>query len=196
MMTKQNAGDSYQQLPASGAYTRDLASNIPSNEGVSTPVANYYRHIMMASQWEGSLGRILSPLTACVATYLTTRPPPVWESHFVTAIQAEGQTSCFSFRSPANVSHGPYPQLLQSVRIIIQKNFFIHNIVSDYRLDDWGSIPGRGKDFPLASCVHTSSEAHPASNSMDTGGPFPGGKTRPRHDTDHSPFSSVDVNNG
>jgi hypothetical protein len=149
MMTKQNAGDSYQQWPASGAYTRDLASNIPSNEGVSTPVANYYRHIMMASQWEGSLRRILSPLTACVATYLTTRPPPVWESHFVTAIQAEGQTSCFSFRSPANVSHGPYPQLLQSVRIIIQKNFFIHNIVSDYRLDDWGSIPGRGTCYIL-----------------------------------------------
>jgi hypothetical protein len=40
--------------------------------------------------------------------------------------------------------------------------------VSDHRLDDWGSIPGRGKGF-----VQTSFEAHQASCPMGTGGPSP-----------------------
>jgi hypothetical protein len=35
-----------------------------------------------------------------------------------------------------------------------------------------------------------SSEAHPASCTVDTGGHFPGPKARPRRDTDHSPPSS------
>jgi hypothetical protein len=68
------------------------------------------------------------------------------------------------------------------------------SIVSDYRLDDWGSIPGRGKDFPLP-CVQTSSEAHPTSYPMGTGSPFPGGKARPGRDADHSPPFSVQVKN-
>jgi hypothetical protein len=38
-------------------------------------------------------------------------------------------------------------------------------IVSDYRLDNWGSISSRGKNF---------SEAHPASYPMGSGGPFLG----------------------
>jgi hypothetical protein len=45
------------------------------------------------------------------------------------------------------------------------------SIVSDYRLDGRGSIPGRGKAFTL--CVQTSSEAHPASYPVDNKGPFP-----------------------
>jgi hypothetical protein len=40
-----------------------------------------------------------------------------------------------------------------------------------------GSITGRGvKIYPLASCVQTSSEAHPASCPVGTGGLFPGVK--------------------
>jgi hypothetical protein len=36
--------------------------------------------------------------------------------------------------------------------------------VSDYRLEEWDSISGRGKGFlPLASVIQTSSEAHSAS---------------------------------
>jgi hypothetical protein len=35
--------------------------------------------------------------------------------------------------------------------------------------------------------AETSSEAHPASYAMGTGGPFPGVKTRPGRDADHSP---------
>jgi hypothetical protein len=52
--------------------------------------------------------------------------------------------------------------------------------VSYYRLDDMGSIPGSGKGFsPLASCVQTSSQAHPASFQMSTGG-----KARPGRDAE------------
>jgi len=35
--------------------------NIASNEGVSTLVTNYYHHIIMASQWEGSQSKIIPP---------------------------------------------------------------------------------------------------------------------------------------
>jgi hypothetical protein len=45
--------------------------------------------------------------------------------------------------------------------------------VSDYRLDDWGSIPGRSKEFSFSLCVQTSYEAHPASYPTGTGGPSP-----------------------
>jgi hypothetical protein len=51
------------------------------------------------------------------------------------------------------------------------------SMVCDYRLDDRGSISGRGKWFFFSSiCVQTSSEAHPAYYPMCTAGPFPGGK--------------------
>jgi hypothetical protein len=69
------------------------------------------------------------------------------------------------------------------------------SIVSDYRLDDRGSISGRGKDFSSSLCVQTGSGAHPASCTMGTGGSFPGGKARPERDADHSPPSSAIVNN-
>jgi hypothetical protein len=62
------------------------------------------------------------------------------------------------------------------------------SIVSGYRPDDRGSIPGRVKeDFSCSLCVQTGSGAHPASCTMGNGGPFPGGKARPRRDADHSP---------
>jgi hypothetical protein len=44
-----------------------------------------------------------------------------------------------------------------------------------------------GKDFSSNLCVQTSSETHPASYSMDTGGPSPRGKAWPGRDADHSP---------
>jgi hypothetical protein len=50
------------------------------------------------------------------------------------------------------------------------------SIVSDCRLDDQASIPGRAKDFSCSLYVHTSSEAHPASYPMGTGGPTTGVK--------------------
>jgi hypothetical protein len=40
-------------------------------------------------------------------------------------------------------------------------------------MDGWGSIPVEAKGFSCSLCVQTSSEAHPASYPMGTGGPFP-----------------------
>jgi hypothetical protein len=62
--------------------------------------------------------------------------------------------------------------------------------VSDYELDD-GVIevrsPTGAADFSSSPCVQTGSGAYAASYPMGTGGPFPGGKARPRRDADHSP---------
>jgi hypothetical protein len=69
------------------------------------------------------------------------------------------------------------------------------SIVSDYRLDDRGSIPTEAEDFSSNPCVQTGSGAHPASCPMDTGGLFPWGKARPGRDADHSPPSSAEVEN-
>jgi hypothetical protein len=54
------------------------------------------------------------------------------------------------------------------------------SIVSDYGLDDRAigvRSPAGEKDYSSSLCVQTSSEAHPASCTMGTGGPFPGGKS-------------------
>jgi hypothetical protein len=68
------------------------------------------------------------------------------------------------------------------------------SIVSDYGLDDRGSIPNRGTgDFSCSPCIQTVSGAHPASYPMGTWGSFPGGKARPGRDADHSPPSSAEV---
>jgi hypothetical protein len=54
------------------------------------------------------------------------------------------------------------------------------SIVSNYGLDDRAigvrTLAG-AKDFSSNHCVKTGSEAHPASCTMGTGGPFPGGKS-------------------
>jgi hypothetical protein len=53
------------------------------------------------------------------------------------------------------------------------------SIVSDYGLDDRAigiRSPAGAKDFSSSFCVQTGSGAHPASSTMGTGGPFPGGK--------------------
>jgi hypothetical protein len=55
--------------------------------------------------------------------------------------------------------------------LLIYLTLFIY-----YRVDDRGSIPGRGKGFSSSLCVETTSEAHPASYSMGTGGHFHGAK--------------------
>jgi hypothetical protein len=72
------------------------------------------------------------------------------------------------------------------------------SIVSDYGLDDRGigvRSPAGAKDFSYNLCVQTGSGAHPASCTVGTGGPFPGGKARPGRDADHSPPSSAEVVN-
>jgi hypothetical protein len=62
---------------------------------------------------------------------------------------------------------------------------------------DWTILvqsPAEAKDF-FFSHVQTRFEAHPASYLMCTGVPFPGGKTWPGHDADHSLPSSFEVKN-
>jgi hypothetical protein len=49
--------------------------------------------------------------------------------------------------------------------------------------------------FSSSLCVQTGSGAHPASCTMGTGGPFPGDKSRPRRDADHSPPPNAEVVN-
>jgi hypothetical protein len=54
------------------------------------------------------------------------------------------------------------------------------SIVSDYGLDDRAigvRFPAGEKDFSSSLCVQTGSGAHPASCTVGTGGPFPGGKS-------------------
>jgi hypothetical protein len=64
------------------------------------------------------------------------------------------------------------------------------SIVSDYGLNNRAigvRSPAGANDFSSSICVQTGSGAHPASCTMGTGGPFPGGKARPGGDADHSP---------
>jgi hypothetical protein len=68
--------------------------------------------------------------------------------------------------------------------------------VSDYGLDDRAieiRSPAEAKDFSSNLCVQTGSGVHPASCTLGTGGPFPGGKARPGRDGDRSPPSSAEV---
>jgi hypothetical protein len=68
--------------------------------------------------------------------------------------------------------------------------------VSDYGLDDRAievRSPAGAKDF--SSSLQTGSGVYPASCTMGTGGPFPGGKARPGRDADHSPLYSAEVEN-
>jgi hypothetical protein len=72
------------------------------------------------------------------------------------------------------------------------------SIVSGYELDD-RAIEVRSaaevEYFSSNLCVQTGSGAHPASCPVGTGGPFPGAKSRPGRDADHSPPSSAEVVN-
>jgi hypothetical protein len=72
------------------------------------------------------------------------------------------------------------------------------SMMSGYGLDDRAigvQSPTEAKDFSSNLCVQTGSGVHPASCTMGTGDPFPGGKVRPGRDADHSPPSSAEVVN-
>jgi hypothetical protein len=69
-----------------------------------------------------------------------------------------------------------------------------HSTVSDYGLDDRGSIPTKAEIFPPASASRPAlGPTQPPT--MGTGGPFRGGKARPGRDADHSSPSSAEVKN-
>jgi hypothetical protein len=46
-----------------------------------------------------------------------------------------------------------------------------------YRLEGWGLIPSRARDFSLLHSIQTISEAHSASYEIGTEVSFPGSKT-------------------
>jgi hypothetical protein len=72
------------------------------------------------------------------------------------------------------------------------------SVVSGYGLDDRAievRSPAGTEYFSSSLSIQTGSEAHPASCTMGTGGPFPGGKARPGRDADHSPPFSAEVEN-
>jgi hypothetical protein len=56
-------------------------------------------------------------------------------------------------------------------------------------------FPTEAEDFSFSLCFQIGSGAHPASCSLGTGGPFPGGKARSGRDADHSPPSSAEIKN-
>jgi hypothetical protein len=81
---------------------------------------------------------------------------------------------------------------------IVGSRVSLGSIVSDYGLDVRAievRFPAEANDFSSSLCVQTGSGTHPASYTMGTGGPFPGGKARPGRDADHSPPSSAKVVN-
>jgi hypothetical protein len=72
------------------------------------------------------------------------------------------------------------------------------SIVSVYGLDDRPielRSSAEAEFFSLTSVVQTGSDAHPASCTMGTGDPFPGGKGRPGRDADHPPPTSAEIEN-
>jgi hypothetical protein len=71
-------------------------------------------------------------------------------------------------------------RLIRSTSIRLRSRVSSVSIVSDYGLDDRAigvRSPAGAKDFSSNPCVQTGSGAHPASCTMGTGGPFPGGKS-------------------
>jgi hypothetical protein len=88
--------------------------------------------------------------------------------------------------------------LIQGYHLFGRSRVSSVSIVSDYGLDDRAigvRSPAGAKDCSSSLCVQTGSGAHPASCTMGTGGPFPGGKARSERDADHSPPSSAEIVN-
>jgi hypothetical protein len=74
-------------------------------------------------------------------------------------------------------------RLLWTIKGSVGSRVSSGSIVSDYGLDDRAigvRSPAGVEDFSSSLCVQTGSGAHPASCTVGTGGPFPGGKKRGR----------------
>jgi hypothetical protein len=92
----------------------------------------------------------------------------------------------------------PHSSTLVDPSLLTRSRVSSGRIVSDYGLDDRAigvRSPAGTKDLSSILCDQTGSGVHPASCTMGTGGPLPGGKARPGRDADHSPPSSAEVVN-
>jgi hypothetical protein len=97
-----------------------------------------------------------------------------------------------------NAQGVPYTATITDLVFLHRSRGSSVSVVSGYGLDDRAievRFLAEAKDFSSSICVQTGSGDHPASCPVGTGGPFPGGKTRPGRDADHSPPSSADVVN-
>jgi hypothetical protein len=65
--------------------------------------------------------------------------------------------------------------------------------VSDYKLDKWGSVPNKSREFSSSPCMLNGSGAHPASFTVGTVGPLPGDKALPGREANHSLPASAEV---
>jgi hypothetical protein len=72
-----------------------------------------------------------------------------------------------------SVNKGTFQNFKSLSLVQLTAYYNLDSIVGDYRLDERGSISGRGNGFFSSSCVLTSSEKHPASYPIDTGNAFP-----------------------
>jgi hypothetical protein len=66
---------------------------------------------------------------------------------------------------------------------------------SDYRLVEWDSVTGRGKQFFLQPLYIDQTWGPPSLISNENQGSFPGGKSQLGRDADHSPPSSAEIKN-
>jgi hypothetical protein len=80
--------------------------------------------------------------------------------------------------------------------IVVRSQGCSVSVVSDYGLDDRGSILSRGESiFPLASVSRPAVGPTQPPVQWVPGVPSQGRKTQPRSDTDHSPPSSYEIMN-
>jgi hypothetical protein len=98
---------------------------------------------------------------------------------WMTGLRSAAGSNDLSFSLCVQTDSGPRAFVSNCYRQFIGSRVSSGSIVSDYGLDDRAirvRSPAEAKDFSSSLCVQTGSEAHPASCTMGTGGPFPGGK--------------------
>jgi hypothetical protein len=141
---------------------------------------------MTSADWSGrkSSSRVLypGPAGACYICDLLYKFCGAWEGHQVSCIRGSIHWNFWVFCVVHRFTWEPGSS---------------GSIVSDYGLDNRAigvRSPAGAKDFSSNLCIWGSG-AHPASYTMGTGDPFPGGKALPGRDTDHSPLSSAEVVN-
>jgi hypothetical protein len=87
-----------------------------------------------------------------------------WLYHHYSSVEISFVQNCFAYTE----------------RLSLRSRVSSGSIVSDYGMHDRAigvRSPVGAKDFSSILCVQTGSGAHPASCTVGTGGPFPGGKS-------------------
>jgi hypothetical protein len=104
----------------------------------------------------------------------------------------------FALRVVLNCFHSDFGSLTNMCMILyllIGSRGSSVSTVSDYELDDRGSIPDRGRGFFFQLLRPDRLWGPPSLLPNGYRGSFPRGKARPGRDADHSPPSSAEVEN-